>query len=536
MKIKSERTVSKLAESEKKEILKELEDVVGSEWVSDDPAFGAPWGRDQSSRVDEPTYYPDFVILPESAEEVSKIMKIANKHKVQVAVGAGGANVGGRLMMHNGGIVIDTRRLDRILEIDEESMTATVEAGVSHSRLRAEVNKKGLRCDVPGAPTSSSVIANLCLLGGEHFNNTRYNYGITKLLGTEIVTPTGKIIRTGQLAFPNAKPGMCGPDWDLSTLAAGSLGLAGIVTKGVIKLFPLGDRKKYKKLLDFGFFADFPSALTALAELAVEDLGKAIGEAGPKYYAGSLPTATLEGHLKMVHTLARAYRAIVWIDMEGTVEQVEYQKKRVREILESHGADITLSPILQLMFNKPTREKEAVRYIKNALGIDVPEHWLSRAAEMFDVSEFPCRGFGVGGQTLVGTFSQGVANCTKVSDIFHDLMKRENYPGYGEGMWASYGTIFRGSTAKIQELDVHFDRLDPEYCDARERFTATFMRETAEKGVLLCTPLGSMMSFLLVGRILSLKIGKVWFGLRNLLDPNGVMHKHRIYDKLGVKI
>jgi FAD/FMN-containing dehydrogenase len=524
-------------ETRRKAALAELAEVLGEEWASDDPVFGASWGRDVLSRVDEPTYYPDIVVLPHTSEEVAEIMRIANRHGLEVQVAAGGANTFTSIMMQNGGILVDTRRFDRILEIDEDSMTATVECGVPHSVLLTEAMSKDLCCDVPGAPSSTSATANICNQGGEHFHNTRYNFGNTKMLGIELVTPTGEIVRTGHLAFPDGKAGMFGPDWDLSTLAAASAGLAGIITKAVLKLFPLGDPVRRRKQTEFGLFRDLGDAVEAMAELGAESLGTAVGEAGPIYYSSALPSGSLEDHLKLLNYISLMATTAVWVDIEGTEAQVEYQRRRVDDIFEEHDADRTLNDLLDLMFNEPVMAKEACAGVRNVMDVYIPEHWVKRLSKMMRVSETPAKAHGVGGNLLVGTHSAGIRDCQRAWRVFDRLMRDTEFPGYEEGWWSSYGTMFRGGTAKIQELDVHFDRLDPASCDRRDEFVEMFLQACIDEGV------PTYMHFAAFGylaappsMVLGDKGAEMWLKLRALLDPNRIMHRHMAYDRKNVPV
>jgi FAD/FMN-containing dehydrogenase len=537
-KITSQRTISKLSEADREEIRQKLEEVVGSEWVSDDPIFLASWGRDGQSRVDEPTYYTDFIVLPGSAEEISGIIKIANKYSLEIAVGAGGCNCFNNLMMHHGGIMIDVHRMNRILEIDDESMTATVEPAVAQSHLLIEARKLGLRCDNPGAPSSVSVIANFCNMAGEHEHNTRFNFGNTKLLAIELVIPTGEIIRTGNLAFPEMKPGVMGPDWDVTTLPVGSSGLAGIITKAVVKLFPYGEAKKYAKRIEFGLFGDLSDALDAMADLGIETyLASSIGEAGPEYFAACLPTAYIEDHERVLGYLTSSWTTAVWCEMEGTAEQVAYQQRRAREIFDKHDPDDTLNAVLDYLFNKPTMNKEAKQALFELLDVEVPEHWIPRLGEMFDVMELPSRGFAVGGHTLVGNYSAGVKGAKEAWTLFKDLMIREEYPGFEDGWWGSYGTVFRGSTAKGQELDVHFDRADKESCARRDDFLEKYKQEILDRGVqVFMQPAAYAYMGLPPVIVVGEKGADIWFKTRNLLDPNRVMHRNKAADENGIDL
>jgi len=537
-----------LSEEEKREILEELKEAVGSEWAKDDPAFLAPWSRDCMSRVDEPDYMPQFIVSPSSTEEVSAVMKIARKHGLEVVVPGSGASTFGIIPTHHGGIVIELKRMDEI-EIDEESMTATVGAGVTLSNLLAEGSKRRLKNDVPGAPTTTYVIGNFSMMGGEHFGNTHYGFGQTKILGSEIVLATGEISRSGRLAFPDSEPGYFGPDMDFSTLAAASDGLAGVFTKVTLKLFPLGSEENYAKYVSLAFFTEgLTPAMDAMKEIVLKELSGACGECGPRYAAGVFPTPNLEEHYKLQqYFVAADWKTMVWADTRGTKEQVEYQKKRTMEIFEKHGGLIDLQPLLEMLFVDPYPVEPVVERFESILGIELCPEWIPRLSHMFDISETPCRGFGVRSHILVGAISSGVKWAKMAGVKFHEIMKEMNYPSYEDFEWASYGTHVRGGSAKAQELDVGFDRKVIESCDWRDKYLEEYIKGMREAGVPPYLPplsgfayLTAVMKTLLQTEPLEVVMGpkgaEINQAVRDITDPDRIMHRHRDLDETETKL
>ncbi len=190
-------------------------------------------------------YYPDAVVYAQTVEQVSEIVKLANKERIPVLPrGAGSGFTGGSLPV-NGGIVVVLTKMNDILTIDEDNLTATVEPGVITAHLQEEVEKLGLF--YPPDPASKD----FCTLGGnvaECAGGPRcVKYGVTKdyVLGLEVVTPTGDIINTGGLTIKNVV------GYDLTRLFVGSEGTLGIVTKIILKLLPKPAAKK-TMLIQFG--------------------------------------------------------------------------------------------------------------------------------------------------------------------------------------------------------------------------------------------------------------------------------------------
>ncbi|WP_029915391.1 FAD-binding oxidoreductase [Pelobacter seleniigenes] len=215
-------------------ILKQLEEICGKDHVTTATADLICYSYDATQRQ----YRPDVVVHPGSNEEISAIMKLANSARIPVFPrGAGSGFTGGSLPI-SGGIVLGLSRLDKILEIDEENLVATVEPGVVTEQFQQAVEKVGLF--YPPDPASLKVST----LGGnvaECAGGPRcVKYGVTKdyIIGLEIVTPTGDIIKTGG---PTMK-GVVG--YDLTKLICGSEGTLAVITKIIIKLLPKPEAKK----------------------------------------------------------------------------------------------------------------------------------------------------------------------------------------------------------------------------------------------------------------------------------------------------
>ncbi len=183
-------------------------------------------------------HLPDVVVYAASTEEVSRVVKLANRLKIPILPrGAGSGFTGGTLPVR-GGIVLVLTKMDRIIDIDTENLTAEVEPGVVTAELQRQVEKLGLF--YPPDPASKE----FSTLGGnvaECAGGPRcVKYGVTKdyVLGLEVVTPTGDIIRTGGRTLKNVV------GYDLTKLFVGSEGTLGIATKIMLKLLPKPAAKK----------------------------------------------------------------------------------------------------------------------------------------------------------------------------------------------------------------------------------------------------------------------------------------------------
>lgn len=175
---------------------------------------------------------PDIVVLAETPEQVSEILKAANQYKIPVTAKglAGGTGHGGPL---HGGILLDLTHMDEIIMIDADNMKAVAEAGCSFFKLSQELFKKGMMLPTteygPGPNVAASAITPV-----NAFGKTRYGRNIDLVEGFEVVLPTGEIIRVGSMAYADTDFGpfyryITGPD--LVGLFTQSNGAFGIVTK-----------------------------------------------------------------------------------------------------------------------------------------------------------------------------------------------------------------------------------------------------------------------------------------------------------------
>ncbi|MCX7912675.1 MAG: FAD-binding oxidoreductase, partial [Dehalococcoidales bacterium] len=205
-----------------REIYRQFEDVVGPENICDDPAI-------------MPAYYnTEFaaVVLPGNTAEVQAVVKLCNRHKIPFA----SVSVGWMGMFPKGIILMDLRRMNRIIEINEKNMYAVVEPYVINAQLQAELMKRGLNCNIKGAGSNGSAI----LKGHGHMDQTTSgddrNY-----LAVEWVTPAGEIIRLGSLG--DSGEWFCGdgPGPSLRAMISGTVppGVTpGVLTKAAQKVYP----------------------------------------------------------------------------------------------------------------------------------------------------------------------------------------------------------------------------------------------------------------------------------------------------------
>jgi glycolate oxidase len=214
------------------EVLDALRKELGSENVLTAPEKLDVYKTDEETN---PQYFhlPEAVVSPGTAEEVAAVVKLANKYLFPLTVRSAGTSLAGGAIPVCGGVVLLLERLNKVIEVNRDSMFMVVEAGALTKEIQEIANKEGLL--YAGDPCS----ANSCLIGGNIATNAGGNkavrYGTTRnqVYALEVVTPTGDIVEMGA-RLQKKTTGYC-----LEQLLIGSEGTLGIITKATLKLQPL---------------------------------------------------------------------------------------------------------------------------------------------------------------------------------------------------------------------------------------------------------------------------------------------------------
>ncbi len=212
-----------------KVILKKLREIVGPENVLDSPESRTAYSYDAAAMT---PCLPFAVIRPADAEAVSRIILLANEERFPVVPRGSGTGLSGGALPSVDSVVLLTNHWNRILEIDQDNMTATVEPGVITAQLHQAVERLGFL--YPPDPGSSSI----CTIGGNVAENSGglrgLKYGVTKnyVMGLEAVLPTGEILRTGGKSVKDVA------GYNLKDVLVGSEGTLGIFTKVLLKIIP----------------------------------------------------------------------------------------------------------------------------------------------------------------------------------------------------------------------------------------------------------------------------------------------------------
>ncbi len=283
-------------------IADELKRVVGERNV----IFENPDAMQQYSHdeVAGPEYakMPEIVVKPACAEEISKIMKLANREKIPVTPRGAGSGLSCGAVPIYGGILLSIERLNKILEIDPANMTCTVEAGVVTNQINDATKEHGLF--YAGYPMSLET----CFIGGNVAENAgggkAVKYGVTGryVLGMELVLPNGDIVELGGKRVKDVT------GYNLLGLMVGSEGTLGIFTKIILKLMPI-PKAKVGLLVLFKTIDDaigavptimtesgiIPTAIEFMDKLSVQTACKYLNEHFPYEDAGAMLIIEVDG-------------------------------------------------------------------------------------------------------------------------------------------------------------------------------------------------------------------------------------------------
>ncbi len=215
-------------------VIEQLRRIAGKENVFTEPEDLTCYSYDSTHL----SALPEVVVAPLTTAEISEIVKLANNERIPIIPRGGGTCLSGGTIPTNGGIVLAMHRMNKILEIDQDNLTATLQPGVITATLHQAVEKEGLF--YPPDPQSMF----MSTIGGNVAENAGgprgVKYGVTKdyVLGLEVVTATGSILKVGGKTIKNVS------GYDLMRLFAGSEGTLGVITEITVRLLPLPEAKR----------------------------------------------------------------------------------------------------------------------------------------------------------------------------------------------------------------------------------------------------------------------------------------------------
>jgi alkyldihydroxyacetonephosphate synthase len=313
------------------EVVAALESVVGAEHVSTREtdrlvysvdAYWLPqmW-HDRGIR----TPSPDVIVHPGSTQEVSEILKIANRFRIPVVPWGGGSGTQGGALPTHRGIMLDVKRMNRMLEIDEHSLRMTAQAGLNGGQLELHLNERGLT--LPHYPSSAgcATLGGYLAPRGSGTISTKYGKAEDLVMSMEVVLPTGDIIRTP--AVPNHASGP-----DFMRLFLGSEGTFGVITEATMRITRLPEVRLFRAIL----FKDIAQGLEFGRRLMVNRLDPLVIRMYDPHSTASLVKRVLGYELEGAYTI---------IGFDGWEDIASRQEQRALDICaEMGGRDLGREP------------------------------------------------------------------------------------------------------------------------------------------------------------------------------------------------
>jgi alkyldihydroxyacetonephosphate synthase len=262
---------------------------------------------------------PAFIVWPETTRQVVELVHLANKEKIPLVPMGGSVGLrGGSLPLSSNAIVVDIKKMHKILDIHPDAMTITVQAGIVRPEMDEVLAAKGFWFphDPPSHPVSA--IGGFISTAAAGWWLPKYGYMGDLLLALEVVLPTGQILRTKPVMKHSVGP-------NLNWLFVGAAGTLGIITEATLKIYPLPEARHTRVYT----FDSFHKAYWAAYEINKRDLNPYVMRVGDdghsKVYLGrALQTPELTGFTLVV-------------GFDGMKEMVELQDRLAREIALRYG-------------------------------------------------------------------------------------------------------------------------------------------------------------------------------------------------------
>ncbi|MEO8288042.1 MAG: FAD-binding oxidoreductase [Chloroflexota bacterium] len=466
----------------------ELADIVGEEHVStresDKLVYATDWSWMPQMWLDrgmEPPS-PDFIVHPGSAEEISRVLKIANTYRIPVTPWGGGSGTQGGAAPVYGGILLDVKRLDRITDINEVSLTVTAQAGVNGSALEMALNDRGFTFPHYPSSANAATVGGYVAARGSGVISTKYGKAEDLVLSIGAVLPDGTIIET-----PPVPSHASGPM--LMNLLIGSEGTMAVITEATFQIERLPEARVFRAVL----FDNIHDALEAGREIMLARLQPAV----MRLYDEASTASLVKRVLKL--DLQGAYLILVF---DGYREIAEAQAARAMKICEERGA--------------------------RDLGPDSAEHWWEHRYDFY----YPP--FGLSLPKMYGTI-ETVCKFENIERLYY-AKKEAIEVGFAE--WnaqyiAHFSHWFPWGVMVYDRFLIDEPPADPhEALQLHNRIWTTAARTSLANGGMLNEHHGIGLK---LGRLMREQYGSAWPALDSLkrtLDPNGIMNP----GKLGFSI
>lgn len=465
-------------------IRSELEEIVGQDNISVDEndrfIYSTDWSwmpqmwLDRGERL--PT--PDYIVHPGSPEEISEIVKVANTYRIPVVPWGGGSGTQGGALPLYGGIIVDTKRMNRIIEIDEKSLTVTAQAGINGTQLEWALNEKGLTLPHYQASSNCSTLGGNLAPRGSGTISTKYGKAEDMVMNMQVVLPDGDIIRT-----PLVPNHASGPDY--ARLFLGSEGTFGIITEATMRV-------------------DYLPEVRLLRAVLFGDLGNGL-EAGRRIMTGRLEPLVIRLY-DPASTKSRV-KTILGYELDGAYTVIGFD------------GDADLSAL---------REEKAMAICEELgardLGREPGEKWWDHRYDFY----YPPKNLKL--PWMYGT-TETVSTYSKIEKIYYAQKKavEETYADWNVKYIAHFSHWFHWGAMAYSRFIIEEPPQDAqEVLRLHNRIWFTAMKAAVDNGGMINEHHGVGLK---LARFMRMQHGSAWpllESIKKTIDPNGIMNPGKV--------
>lgn len=294
-----------------------------------------PYTRDtyRMKPGDDYRYYPDLVVLPETTADVQTVVKLAAKHRIPLLPKGGGSNRTGMLMPILGGIVVDTIKMNKVLEVDVQNLHVTVQPGITLKDLEAHLSSYGVALNQEQGSFKVATVGGSISTSGFSRKHQKYGAISDRVMSLEVVLANGRVLRTGPKVLYTST------GYRLHQLFIGAEGTLGIITEATLRVEPIPDASD----VVLGFYKDFWAA----NEGAQKTMRSCVTFVGGEAYE------LLDG---AAFGAPPGRNGVFYVALEGTKGEVEAEASFIKKIIEDTGGVLAKREDAIRLFGKYTEQ------------------------------------------------------------------------------------------------------------------------------------------------------------------------------------
>jgi glycolate oxidase len=347
----------------REQLRRRLVDALGEQKVLWKEADLLPYAKDTYRiRFDEEfKYLPDAVVFPDTTADVQKVVQVAAESKVPIIPKGGGSNRTGMLVPIHGGIVLDTIKMSRIVEINPPNLYATVQPGITLKELEERLCEHGLALNQEQGSLKIATVGGSIATSGFSRKHQKYGTIADRIMSLEAVLADGSVLRTGPKVLYTST------GYRLHQLFIASEGTLGIITEATLRVEPVPEARDAV----MAFYDDFWKSIEAAEKLMSTSVTFAASEAfevdDAEPYGGP-----------------KGETSILYVLLEGTKGEVDAETAFVSRILKETGGVLSSPENAMKFVNKYTSQwcgARAITGFEDALTTYVP---MERIREFYD--------------------------------------------------------------------------------------------------------------------------------------------------------